>query len=262
MESKVATSGYLSFLEKVARAHPLIYIFLRSLVRFTEIFEKDFDGLKLLNFEKKINIIDVGASDGIATKFLHKNLNCNKILCYEPDPKYVAILKKINIKNLVIKPFGIGSKNSYINIFTPRYKFFNKNFDITSYAGYDDKFMKHMLQDFKFKKNLSVVKKKIFIRKIDKINHKIDLVKIDTNGHELSIIKGLLKFIKRDKPALIVEENYDSNKIMKLLKLFSYRGYYYSIKKKKFEVKKNKDSLNRYYLQKKHLKFTENINRY
>jgi len=254
MESKLATSGYLSFLEKVARAHPLIYIFLRSIVRFTNIFEKDFDGVKLLNFEDKVNIIDVGASDGIATKFLQKNLRCNKIMCFEPDPKYIAILKKINIKNVIIKPYGIGKKNSNVDIFIPRYKLFDKNFDIISYTGYDNKFMKHMLADFKFKNNLSIVKKKIFIKKINNINHKIDLVKIDTNGHELSVINGLLKFIKRDKPALIVEENYDSNKIMKLLKRFSYKGYYYSINKKKFKVKKNKDALNRYYLQDKHLK--------
>jgi len=254
MEAKLATSGYLSFFEKVARAHPLIYIFLRSIIRFTNIFEKDFDGVKLLNFKSKVNVIDVGASDGIATKFLNNNLRCNKILCFEPNPGYVALLKKSNIRNLIIKPFGIGIKNSYIDIFIPQYKIFNKSFDIISYTGYDAKFLNHMLSDFKFKNNLSIVKKKIFIRKINKINHKIDLIKIDTNGHELSIINGLLKFIKRDKPALIVEENYDSNKIMKLLKRFSYKGYYYSISKRKFELKRNKGALNRYYLQDKHLK--------
>jgi hypothetical protein len=152
-------------LEKVARAHPLIYIFLRSIVRFTNIFEKDFDGVKLLNFEDKVNIIDVGASDGIATKFLQKNLRCNKIMCFEPDPKYVAILKKINIKNVIIKPYGIGKKNSNVDIFIPRYKLFDKNFDIISYTGYDNEFMKHMLADFKFKNNLSIVKKKYLLKK-------------------------------------------------------------------------------------------------
>ena len=96
MEAKLATSGYLSFFEKVARAHPLIYIFLRSIIRFTNIFEKDFDGVKLLNFESKVNVIDVGASDGIATKFLNNNLRCNKILCFEPNPSYVALLNMFN----------------------------------------------------------------------------------------------------------------------------------------------------------------------
>ena len=161
--------------------------------------------------------------------------------------------KYIKYKYFILNNY-LRIKNSYIDIFIPQYKIFNKSFDIISYTGYDGKFLNHMLSDFKFKNNLSIVKKKIFIRKINKINHKIDLIKIDTNGHELSIINGLLKFIKRDKPALIVEENYDSNKIMKLLKRFSYKGYYYSISKRKFELKRNKGALNRYYLQDKHLK--------
>ena len=85
------------------------------------------------------------------------------------------------------------------------------------------------------------------------MNKKIHLIKIDTNGHELSIIKGLMKFIKKDKPALIVEENYDTSKIMRLLKKYSYKGYYYSINKKNFTLKRDSNALNIYYLQKKHL---------
>ena len=54
MEYKSATVGILSFFEKIIRSHPLIYVFIRSIVRFTNIFEKDFDGLKLLKFKKKL----------------------------------------------------------------------------------------------------------------------------------------------------------------------------------------------------------------
>ena len=62
-----------------------------------------------------------------------------------------------------------------------------------------------------------------------------------------------MKFIKKDKPALIVEENYDTSKIMRLLKKYSYKGYYYSINKKNFTLKRDSNALNIYYLQKKHL---------
>ena len=71
MEFKSATSGFLTFFEKIIRAHPLVYIFIRSIVRFTNIFEKDFDGVRLLKLKKKVNIIDVGASDGVATKYFN-----------------------------------------------------------------------------------------------------------------------------------------------------------------------------------------------
>ena len=61
---------------------------------------------------KKVNIIDVGASDGIATKFFYNNLNTGTIFCVEPHPSYVKILRKINIKNIIVKPFAIGEKIS------------------------------------------------------------------------------------------------------------------------------------------------------
>ena len=57
-EFNAATVGLLSFFEKIIRSHPLIYIFIRSIVRFTNIFEKDFDGLKILKLEKIINFFD------------------------------------------------------------------------------------------------------------------------------------------------------------------------------------------------------------
>ena len=45
MEYKSATSGFLTFFEKIIRAHPLLYILIRSIVRFTNIFEKELNHL-------------------------------------------------------------------------------------------------------------------------------------------------------------------------------------------------------------------------
>ena len=101
MEFKSATVGILSFFEKIIRSHPLIYIFIRSVVRFTNIFEKDFDGIKLLKFKKKINIIDVGASDGVAVKYFNNN--------------YIFI---INIFSIII-----NSRDFYIKSFVYIFRF-------------------------------------------------------------------------------------------------------------------------------------------
>ena len=242
-----------TLLEKIIRAHPLIYIIFRFFIRYTNIFEKDFNGLKLLNFEEKINILDVGASDGIAAKFFNNNLNTGTIFCFEPNRGYVNILKKIKIKNVVIKPFAIGNQNSHINIMYPRYKLFNTFYDIITYTFYDIKHLRHFLLDFKFRKNITIVKKKLLIKKIDKFKKKIHLIKIDTNGFELSVIKSLINTIKKDKPALIVEDNVQSKNIYKILKKYSYKSFYYSTSLKKFTKKQTKYSLNKYYLQSNHL---------
>ena len=122
--ASISSGIIFSFFEKIIRSHPLIYFLSRSLVRFTNIFEQDFDGVRILNLNDKVNIIDIGASDGIASKFFNKNLNIGSIICYEPNNHYVNILKKINIKNLIVKPFAIGNTNGYKTIFFPRYKFF------------------------------------------------------------------------------------------------------------------------------------------
>ena len=255
MRSSKTHEGIFSILEKIVRAHPAIYIIIRNLVKYTNIFEKDFDGLKFLDInEKKMNIIDVGASDGIASKFFNNNLNVGTIYCYEPNEYFLKILKKNKNENMIIKPYAIGNKNIKKKIYFPRYNFLNKNYDIISYAHYDQKLMNHFLLDFRFRENLSIASSILTIKKIGLFKKKINLIKIDTNGYELSIIKGLIQTIKRDSPVLLVEMNKDEKKISKILKRFNYDGYFYSISQKKFTKRKKSNALNKYFLQKKHIK--------
>ena len=247
-------SGFLYLFEKIIRSHPLLYYFFRALVRFTNIFEEDFNGIKLIKFRNKTNIIDVGASDGIASKFFYKNLNTNNIICFEPDINYIQILKKLNLKGITIKPYAIGDKNSSKSIFFPRYKFFNRELNLITYTHYDKDFLKQQIKlDFKFRKNITIVQKKIFIKKITKFKIKIDLIKIDTNGFELQVLKGLIKIINKNKPAIILESNQDIKKIEKILRKLSYRSYYFSTSKNELEKVKNKYPLNTFFLQKKHI---------
>ncbi len=255
MRSSETHEGVFSILEKIVRSHPAIYIIFRTLIKFTNIFEKDFDGLKLLHIDKKkINIIDVGASDGIASKFFNNNLNVGTIYCFEPNEYFLKILRKTKQSNIVIKPYAIGNKNIKKKIYFPRYNFLKNNYDIISYAHYDQKLMSHFLLDFKFRRNLTIASSILTIKKIGLFKKKIDLIKIDTNGFELSIIKGLIKTIKKDLPVLLIEMNKDEKRISNILKKFNYEGYFYSINQKKFTKKKKSNALNKYFLQKKHIK--------
>ena len=129
MRRSKTNSGILNLFEKIIRSHPLLYFIIRQFIKYTNIFEDDANGVVFLNFDKKVNIIDVGASDGIAAKFFSRKLKINKIICFEPNKSYVKILRSLNIKNLKVNPYGIGQHNKKYEIFFPRYKFFSNNLE-------------------------------------------------------------------------------------------------------------------------------------
>ena len=166
MKKSKTNSGILFYLEKIVRSHPLLYFITRNLIRYTNIFEEDANGVVFLNFNKKVNIIDVGASDGISAKFFNNKLKVNKIICFEPNKSYSRILKKLNIKNLKVNTYGISQHNKFHKIFFPRYKFFFWNLDLFTYAYYNKKaLLKQLNLDFKFLKNVSIIEEKIYLRK-------------------------------------------------------------------------------------------------
>ena len=255
IERSKTNSGILGYFEKLIRSHPLIYLLSRYLIRYTNIFEEDANGVNYLKLNEDVNIIDVGASDGIAAKFFCRNLKVKNIICYEPNASFVKILKKLNIKNLIVKPYAIGNKNTSKKIFFPRYKFFNKNLDMITYTCYSKKtLLTHLKLDIKFRKNLQIIEKKLYLKKIKKLDLKIDLIKLDVNDNGLSVIDGLSHIIKRDKPALIVETDFDILDIHKKLKPYGFDKYFFSQANNKFIKIKKKLPLNTYFLQKNHLK--------
>ena len=68
--------GFYVFLEN-NKINSIIYIIFRYLVKHTNYFEDDF---YLKVFNNKINIVDIGASDGISALFFLRNLNPKNIL--------------------------------------------------------------------------------------------------------------------------------------------------------------------------------------
>ena len=252
-ESKTQT-GFLYLMERIIRSHPLLYLISRTLIRFTNIFEEDFKGIKLINFKKNMLIYDIGASDGIAAKFFLNNLLVKKIYCFEPDKTYVKLLKRLNKKKLIVKPYGVGVNNFKSDIYVPRYHFLKKTYDLTTYSFFNKDYLNTQINlDFKFTKNISIVKKKIYIKKIGSVNENIDLIKIVTNGYELQVIFGLKNIINKSKPVIILETNHDILKIKKFLKKFSYNDYFYNSTEKKLQRVKKKYPLNTFFLQAKHL---------
>ena len=226
---KQNTTQNLSFyiiIEKTIRLIPIIYIIFRSLVRFTNYFENDFFYLKNIFKNKKINIIDVGASDGISALFFLRNLNPNKIYCYEPQIIYFKKLIKIKKKYKNILPFnyGLAEKNSIMKIFYPYINLFGKKISLLTYSfPVKNELEKQIKLDFLIKPRIE--KSQIKVKRFKLVKSKIDLIKIDTNGSEVGIVKTLLPVIKRDKPVLIIENN-NISIIFKILKKLKYKKYY------------------------------------
>ena len=109
-----------------------IYIYKLGIVvaRYTNFLlphEEDMHGLTHIKLDKSKIIVDVGASDGVATKYFNNNLDTGTIFCFEPNPCYYKLLKKINYLNVIVKPYAIGANNTFRYAYHPRYKFLNKS---------------------------------------------------------------------------------------------------------------------------------------
>ncbi len=226
VKQNVTNPGFLGFLEKLIRLIPTVYILARILVKYTNYFESDFFYLPKYFKNKKINIIDIGASDGISCKFFLRNLNVKNILCYEPQSIFKKNLKKISKKynNVKYYNYGLGSKNGKVEIYAPYISFFGKFFFLSTYTFPKKKdLIKQIKLDFLIKPKIGKIIIKIKKFKIKK--KKIDLIKIDTNGSEPEIVKSLNKLIIRDKPIFIIENN-DTKKVFKLLSKYNYKKFF------------------------------------
>ena len=218
-------TGMFSVIERIIRMIPIIYYFFRSVVLFTGYFESDFFYLKNIFKNKKINIIDVGASDGISALFFFRNLNLNKIYCFKPQKifyKKLLNLKK-KFKNIEVFNYGLAKKTMSMNIYFPYINFFGKKLYLSTYTfPTRNDLIYQMNLDFIIKPNIQ--KSSINVKKFKLIKDKIDLIKIDTNGSEVGIVETLLPIIKRDKPILIIENN-NIKTIYKNLLKYNYQKF-------------------------------------
>lgn len=229
MQKSKTQTGLLSFIEKLIRRYIVIYYFIRLIAIKFNIFEEDFKILKKIYGSKKINIIDVGASDGISANFFLKNLNVRSIFCYEPHSLFVNKLKKLKKKHSKIKIFnyGISKKNESIYVFVPLIKFFKKKLYLLTYTFYNHKDLINQLKlDFVNNHKFIIQKIKLSLRKFKLIKTKIDLIKIDVNGYEHEIVRSLEGQILKDKPLLVLENNPKLQKTTKYLKKLGYEKFF------------------------------------
>lgn len=249
-KSVTQNSSLNRFIEMLIRSHPLIYIISKKILSYTSIFEDDMKGVKFLKFKnKKINYIDVGASDGVSVRYFKKFLKFKKIICYEPNLFFKKRLEKIKSRKIKVYYYGLSNFNNNFKLYVPVYNFFNLKLYLHTYLFYKKEDLKKQLNlDFFFKKNIKIETIEYSLKKPRIKNFKPDLIKIDVNGHEFEIIKSLKKIIFNYKPVIVVERGSHIKKISKILKKKNYKKYSFNIETKSFEINPKSIPLSYYFL--------------
>ena len=252
MQKSKTQTGILGLIEKYVRRFVIVYYFIRSIAIKFDIFEEDFKILKKIYKNKSINIIDIGASDGISANFFIKNLNVKNIYCFEPHLLFVEKLKKLKNKyqNIKIFKYGISTSNENVEVYVPKVFFFGKPLYLYTYTFYNfDELKKQIKLDFLNHKKIIIKKIVLKLRKFKTIKKNINLIKIDVNGYEFEIVKCLKKQIIKNLPLMVIENNEKIDKIAKYLSKFGYKSYYNN--KGKLEKYKKQKVLDIFFIVKK-----------
>ena len=252
MQKSKTQIGLLGLVEKYVRKFVTIYYFIRSIAIKFDIFEEDFKILKEIYNGKKINIIDIGASDGISANFFIKNLNVKHIYCFEPHLLLVKKLKKLKKKyqNIKVFDYGISTCNENIEVYIPKIFFFGIPLYLYTYTFYDlEELKKQIKLDFLNYKKIIIEKSILKLKKFKFIKDNIHLIKIDVNGFEFEIVKCLERQIIKNHPLMVIENNKKINEISKYLSKYGYKKYYNN--NGKLERFKNQKVLDIFFITKK-----------
>ena len=196
----------------------------------------------LLNIVNE-NIVfwDIGSNYGFYPYLLSNKTSCNKIYCFEPNPKTFNLLSKTcsNLQGVNCFNYGIGK----------------------SYSKLDFYYCDHRSDLGSFSKNanyLNVKKKKIEIKSIDFSLESIELphiIKIDVEGFEIEVLKGFKK-LNKVKPVVILEwiESIQHKSIDYLNKFFksNYNRYFIGNDSKLYTKKNIKCSADVIFIPKNH----------
>ena len=261
----------VKFIENI----PLLQIYVyNNLNKFKFLFphDKDYLALKILfKQNEKRDFIDIGGNIGLSTiGFRELGFTKNTIHIFEPDKilveKYLKKLKKY-YKNLKIYNFGLSSKNIKMKLYKAYYK--------NNYFHFNNSFNKNYIEN-KIRENYPKIYNQFYfksqnfkLRKFDSLNYKFNtcFIKIDVEGLDHNVLFGMIKFINKNKPVILIEYNHSNfkniyNKIKK-----NFDCYIYEIEKdaliklnnkqiksllagKILEKKYKKNSVNLYYIHK------------
>lgn len=158
---------------------------------------------KTLSASDEKIFIDIGANVGHHTLFASQF--AKKVYSFEPYQKVRDSLEeklsKNSITNVTVVPLALGSNNEELSFFEPA--------DFNTGTG-------SFIKDFKTTNEDNGLK--LIVRNGTELFAELGiktatLIKLDVEGFEASVIKGLLPFIVKNKPAIIMEYSKESQNL-------------------------------------------------
>lgn len=207
--------------------------------------------------------VDIGANIGLYTSYLSPV--SSKVISIEPVPFTFSMLGKIvdrfELSNVETYPFAISDSIGKAQIEIP-IQAGTKNYYRASLQDTPKD------QDWEAKQqgkgDAAEFIHKIETKTIDSLlldaTSEISIIKCDVEGHELQCVKGAVEFLKRSKPAWMIEVSEDLDdaessafQLKALMESYNYKTYLYE--NEVLRSKKEGDrSVNYFFLQDVHLK--------
>lgn len=258
MKEITQQNKFKSLTEHIIRSNLFLFIIFRYLAgklltRFAH--ETDFELFEAFN-QKDGLFLDVGANDGISVrtfKIYNKRMRIFSVEINDVNRKYLERLKKAYPDyNYIIT--GASNKNTKKTLYQAYFKSFHLSpFDSLS-SNELNKSLNENLFDEKRKKKIYIKKKDVKLIKLDELNLKTSIIKVDIQGHEYECIQGLKNTIAKYRPAILLEYNKDTYKIIKFLDKFNLKPYYYRSKTNTIYKLNNEKPFGIFMLNDQHLK--------
>lgn len=163
---------------------------------------------------KQSAAIDVGANWGMYTH--HMTRHAETCFVFEPHPAFKDRLKKIFKDKARVETVALSDKRGVVTLKAPK--------GITGLATIE--------QSNPVGQTGELDEFQIETRVLDDYDlPRVSCIKIDVEGHEEKVLKGAIKLLKRDLPALLIEMEERHNpgvigRIQKRLKSLGYAGYF------------------------------------
>ena len=190
----------------------------------------DLDDLYKIIFKEGDFVFDIGANIGqSACRFsrLVKEKGC--VFSFEPVQDNYSLLiktkKSLKLNNVSTYQIALGNKNGTAEIYIPSFN--NSNIEVATRASVLHKPGEFENAHFRVE-TISIMTLDQFI---DQHNvDKIDLIKSDTEGNDIKVIEGAIHSIKKYKPVLILETEFNADIFKKYLEMGYHFYYYYNSK--------------------------------